>query len=365
MNLHHQRKISDSSSSSNNNTDRLKLPPISAMDDFLPSRSWVPPASTSSPDTSSSLPTPPQPDQWKSPPYKNRNELSRDSSYTYYKSSLFSNTSPILMQQTSPQQPPESQQQRSSYFQYTSKAYNTNINNAPSPSSSYNNSTYTPNRIENDIEEVVRQCHTLCDNMVQRKSQFINSHSSTSTYQDLNSTRPWLDDMIGRANEVLNALLRLRKHQLASEQLRVAKNVPEQYQGDYVSSNEQNKPRTWRIGSSSPSSSTISNNIRQRKRGKRPAFQGRCHSCNISETPEWRRGPDGARTLCNACGLHYAKLARKQQENRGMSSNSSGILGSSSTRRLSNQSGNSFGKLTSSSSPPPVDDIILDRSPTG
>lgn len=36
--------------------------------------------------------------------------------------------------------------------------------------------------------------------------------------------------MIGRANEVLNALLRLRKHQLASEQLRAANNVPEQYQ---------------------------------------------------------------------------------------------------------------------------------------
>lgn len=29
----------------------------------------------------------------------------------------------------------------------------------------------------------------------------------------------------------------------------------------------------------------------------------RCHSCNTTETPEWRRGPDGARTLCNACGL--------------------------------------------------------------
>lgn len=36
---------------------------------------------------------------------------------------------------------------------------------------------------------------------------------------------------------------------------------------------------------------------------KRAAPPGRCHSCNISETPEWRRGPDGARTLCNACGL--------------------------------------------------------------
>jgi len=29
----------------------------------------------------------------------------------------------------------------------------------------------------------------------------------------------------------------------------------------------------------------------------------RCRSCNRSETPQWRRGPDGPRTLCNACGL--------------------------------------------------------------
>ncbi|KAI9886954.1 MAG: hypothetical protein M1823_001246 [Watsoniomyces obsoletus] len=49
-----------------------------------------------------------------------------------------------------------------------------------------------------------------------------------------------------------------------------------------------------------------------RKRRGRAAPPGRCHSCNRAETPEWRRGPDGARTLCNACGLHYAKLTRKQ-----------------------------------------------------
>jgi hypothetical protein len=47
-----------------------------------------------------------------------------------------------------------------------------------------------------------------------------------------------------------------------------------------------------------------------RRRG-RAAPPGRCLSCNRAETPEWRRGPDGARTLCNACGLHYAKLTRK------------------------------------------------------
>jgi len=56
---------------------------------------------------------------------------------------------------------------------------------------------------------------------------------------------------------------------------------------------------------------------KSRKRGntnQRTPLPGKCHSCNIRETPEWRRGPDGARTLCNACGLHYAKLVRKRDK---------------------------------------------------
>ncbi|KAI8814540.1 hypothetical protein BJ742DRAFT_267566 [Cladochytrium replicatum] len=61
------------------------------------------------------------------------------------------------------------------------------------------------------------------------------------------------------------------------------------------------------------------------KRNRSMPRPGRCHSCNISETPEWRRGPDGARTLCNACGLHFAKLMRKRQRLRAdLSDNGSG-----------------------------------------
>lgn len=56
---------------------------------------------------------------------------------------------------------------------------------------------------------------------------------------------------------------------------------------------------------------------------KRAAPPGRCHSCNRAETPEWRRGPDGARTLCNACGLHYAKLTRKNTMKQSQASNGS------------------------------------------
>lgn len=57
---------------------------------------------------------------------------------------------------------------------------------------------------------------------MQRKSRFVNSQQSPNAYQDLTLTQHFLDDMIGRANEVLNALLRLRKHQIASEQYRSA-----------------------------------------------------------------------------------------------------------------------------------------------
>ncbi|KDN35905.1 hypothetical protein RSAG8_11213, partial [Rhizoctonia solani AG-8 WAC10335] len=48
------------------------------------------------------------------------------------------------------------------------------------------------------------------------------------------------------------------------------------------------------------------------KKRSRATHPGNCHSCEIGDTPEWRRGPDGQRTLCNACGLHYAKLVRKR-----------------------------------------------------
>ncbi|KAF9987415.1 hypothetical protein BGZ75_000628 [Mortierella antarctica] len=58
-----------------------------------------------------------------------------------------------------------------------------------------------------------------------------------------------------------------------------------------------------------------------RKRAKRTQPPGRCLSCDSSDTPEWRRGPDGARTLCNACGLHYAKLLKRQSKQQQLPQN--------------------------------------------
>jgi len=50
---------------------------------------------------------------------------------------------------------------------------------------------------------------------------------------------------------------------------------------------------------------------RRRRTFYAPKRNLHCHMCMVTETPEWRRGPDGDHTLCNACGLHYAKLQKK------------------------------------------------------
>jgi len=52
---------------------------------------------------------------------------------------------------------------------------------------------------------------------------------------------------------------------------------------------------------------------RQKTRRSKPGSIAnlRCHHCGERDTPEWRRGPAGPKTLCNACGLQYAKFLRE------------------------------------------------------
>ncbi|KAI9493111.1 GATA zinc finger-domain-containing protein [Zychaea mexicana] len=38
-----------------------------------------------------------------------------------------------------------------------------------------------------------------------------------------------------------------------------------------------------------------------------------CAKCHTSKSPEWRRGPSGDKTLCNACGLRFSRLIAKQR----------------------------------------------------
>uniref|UniRef100_A0A453GYA8 GATA-type domain-containing protein n=1 Tax=Aegilops tauschii subsp. strangulata TaxID=200361 RepID=A0A453GYA8_AEGTS len=35
-----------------------------------------------------------------------------------------------------------------------------------------------------------------------------------------------------------------------------------------------------------------------------------CDDCNTTKTPLWRGGPNGPKSLCNACGIRYRKRRR-------------------------------------------------------
>lgn len=52
----------------------------------------------------------------------------------------------------------------------------------------------------------------------------------------------------------------------------------------------------------------------KRVRKRKNEHHQECLGCQAKETPEWRKGPMGPRTLCNACGLLYAKLTRRKQQ---------------------------------------------------
>mmetsp|Transcript_2314 Transcript_2314/g.8231 ORF Transcript_2314/g.8231 Transcript_2314/m.8231 type:complete len:92 (-) Transcript_2314:57-332(-) len=38
-----------------------------------------------------------------------------------------------------------------------------------------------------------------------------------------------------------------------------------------------------------------------------------CQRCNTRTTPLWRRGPDGTKSLCNACGLQFLRHVQKEK----------------------------------------------------
>ncbi|OJD28815.1 white collar-2 [Diplodia corticola] len=60
----------------------------------------------------------------------------------------------------------------------------------------------------------------------------------------------------------------------------------------------------------------ISDVPRQPKR-KFAAKDHCCSRCGTVESPEWRAGPDGPKTLCNACGLKYAKEQKRAKNVKG------------------------------------------------
>ncbi|KAJ5168189.1 uncharacterized protein N7482_003783 [Penicillium canariense] len=55
-------------------------------------------------------------------------------------------------------------------------------------------------------------------------------------------------------------------------------------------------------------------NVQEGDRRKRLKGQHVCGDCGTADSPEWRKGPGGPKTLCNACGLRWSKKEKKRQE---------------------------------------------------
>jgi len=74
-------------------------------------------------------------------------------------------------------------------------------------------------------------------------------------------------------------------------------------------------------------SSLTNSRVRKPFHKRRPAHMDKnmlfCHFCGRKETPEWRKGPAGPATLCNACGLQWAKKIRAQRSSGSASSKNS------------------------------------------
>lgn len=130
-----------------------------------------------------------------------------------------------------------------------------------------------------------------------------------------------LDDLLQQQQRNYEALLRIR-NAVVSQEHALAEQRVQQRHPKVENGYDDEHGGLYQDGFKSPGAFTGGDT--KKRRGK-AAPPGRCHSCNRAETPEWRRGPDGARTLCNACGLHYAKLTRKMGQNKAAALASSNL----------------------------------------
>lgn len=51
-----------------------------------------------------------------------------------------------------------------------------------------------------------------------------------------------------------------------------------------------------------------------------------CAQCQSKDSPEWRKGPNGPKELCNACGLRYAKLLASKKSDAGSTTQQAGLV---------------------------------------
>ncbi|KAG2209234.1 putative white-collar-1a protein [Mucor mucedo] len=72
-------------------------------------------------------------------------------------------------------------------------------------------------------------------------------------------------------------------------------------------------------------------NPKRRKQKKKKAIEvsdipKMCAQCQSKDSPEWRKGPNGPKELCNACGLRYAKLLASKKSDSDAPTQQAGLV---------------------------------------
>ncbi|KAL7903945.1 hypothetical protein GGI35DRAFT_472761 [Trichoderma velutinum] len=121
-------------------------------------------------------------------------------------------------------------------------------------------------------------------------------------------TKDDMDDMLFQVERLKHCFEQYRETVVSCPPNKMTREDAKPLKGSY----KENQVGIRHVDSVKPSHSATE----VKKRRGRAAPPSSCQSCNRIDTPEWRRGPDGARTLCNACGLQYAKRKRQSQKRR-------------------------------------------------
>lgn len=153
-----------------------------------------------------------------------------------------------------------------------------------------------------------------------------------------------IDEMIRQSNRILEGLSRVREVVIA-QQTALTEQRARAARGDHLENygGLHDEYKNYTGGDSKKPRRGVSDHgglplyAHSLTIAQKAAPPGRCHSCNRAETPEWRRGPDGARTLCNACGLHYAKLTRKIGVNKAAAMTGSSLRPKNLDQRMTTQ----------------------------
>ncbi|KAI9312289.1 hypothetical protein BX666DRAFT_872855 [Dichotomocladium elegans] len=154
------------------------------------------------------------------------------------------------------------------------------------------------------LSHLIGQCAILCEELDRCRDQDSRSRSEIERQQ-------LLDSAAKTAKKLLGSLTHLEEKERTQIDNSESTRLPCKRSADFIIE-EQDAQETEYLHIRR-AAQVSQDSIRQKvkRRTKRSTAGQRCHSCHTTETPEWRRGPDGARTLCNACGLHYSKLLRK------------------------------------------------------